>query len=57
LYDKSDFSCEEWIEKVCSRGGTTEAALRSYTENALRSDIIEGTNAALNRAVELGKKA
>jgi pyrroline-5-carboxylate reductase len=57
LYDKSDFSCEEWIEKVCSRGGTTEAALRSYTENALRSDIIEGANAALNRAVELGKKA
>jgi len=57
LYDKSDFSCEEWIEKVCSRGGTTEAALRSYTENALRNDIIEGANAALNRAVELGKKA
>lgn len=57
LYDKSDFSCEEWIEKVCSRGGTTEAALRSYAENALRGDIIEGANAALNRAVELGKKA
>ncbi len=57
LYDKSDFSCEEWIEKVCSRGGTTEAALRSYTENALRNDIIEGANAALSRAVELGKKA
>ncbi|NUO02258.1 MAG: pyrroline-5-carboxylate reductase, partial [Saprospiraceae bacterium] len=57
LYDKSDFSCEEWIEKVCSKGGTTEAALRSYSQNALRSDIIEGATAALNRAVELGKKA
>lgn len=57
LYDKSDFSCEEWIEKVCSRGGTTEAALRSYGNSALRQNIIEGANAALNRAVELGKKA
>ena len=56
LYDKSDFSCEEWIEKVCSRGGTTEAALRSYAEKDLRQAIIEGANAALNRAVELGKK-
>jgi len=56
LYDKSDFSCGEWIEKVCSRGGTTEAALRSYAEKDLRQAIIEGANAALSRAVELGKK-
>lgn len=57
LYDKSDFSCEEWIDKVCSRGGTTEAALQSYSENAVHKDIVAGAQAALNRAVELGQKA
>ena len=24
LFNKTDFTCEEWIEKVCSKGGTTE---------------------------------
>ena len=56
LFNKSNFSCEEWIEKVCSRGGTTEAAMKSYQENALNKDIIAGAKAALNRAVELGKE-
>lgn len=55
LYNKTDFSCEEWIEKVCSKGGTTEAALQSYRENAVHDDIIAGAIAAQNRAVELGK--
>ena len=55
LYNKADFSCEEWIEKVCSKGGTTEAALKAYRDNAVHDDIITGAIAALNRAVELGK--
>ena len=55
LYNKSNFSCSEWIEKVSSRGGTTEAAMRSYDENAVNEDIITGAQAALNRAIELGK--
>jgi pyrroline-5-carboxylate reductase len=56
LFNKTDFTCEEWIEKVCSRGGTTEAALASYDKNLVRDDIIAGAQAALDRAVELGKK-
>lgn len=55
LYNKSDFSCEEWIQKVSSRGGTTEAAMRSYRTNAVHEDIIAGAEAALQRAEELGK--
>lgn len=55
LYNKSNFSCSEWIEKVSSRGGTTEAAMQSYTKNAVNEDIITGTQAALDRAIELGK--
>ncbi|MFK7806330.1 MAG: pyrroline-5-carboxylate reductase [Saprospiraceae bacterium] len=57
VYSKEDFSCEEWIAKVASRGGTTEAALASFTEDKVDEDIRSGTEAALNRAVELGKIA
>lgn len=55
LFNKTDFTCEEWIAKVCSKGGTTEAALASYEKNLVRDDIISGAQAALDRAVELGK--
>jgi len=56
LYNKSDLSCKDWIKKVSSKGGTTEAAMRSFVENKVYKDIIEGAEAALNRAVELGKQ-
>ncbi len=56
LYNKSDITCQEWIKKVSSKGGTTEAAMRSFVESEVHKDIIEGANAALNRAVELGQK-
>jgi pyrroline-5-carboxylate reductase len=56
LYSKSDLSCEEWISRVASRGGTTEAALNTFVKNNLEKDIIEGANAAFARAIELGKK-
>ncbi len=55
LYNKTDLSCADWIQRVSSRGGTTEAALNSFKINTLHQDIIDGAMAALNRAVELGK--
>jgi pyrroline-5-carboxylate reductase len=55
LYSKSNLSCEEWISRVASKGGTTEAALLSFNENELNQSIIDGATAAFNRAVELGK--
>lgn len=54
LYNKLDHSCESWISKVASKGGTTEAALRVFRETALHQDIISGAQAALKRAEELG---
>lgn len=55
LYNKSDLSCENWIAKVASKGGTTEAAMQVWRETALHDDIVAGTQAALLRARELGK--
>ncbi|MFT4665863.1 MAG: pyrroline-5-carboxylate reductase [Polaribacter sp.] len=55
IYSKEDFSCAEWIAKVASRGGTTEAALASFTTDKVDEDIRSGAEAALNRAIELGK--
>jgi pyrroline-5-carboxylate reductase len=55
LYAKSDLSCDEWISRVASKGGTTEAALKDFAENNLHLNIMNGTFAALNRAIELGK--
>lgn len=55
LYKKNNLSCEEWISKVASKGGTTEAAMKCYREKELYEDIIAGANAAFERAVELGK--
>ncbi|MFT5166343.1 MAG: pyrroline-5-carboxylate reductase [Saprospiraceae bacterium] len=56
LFNKTDISCQEWIQKVSSKGGTTEAAMVSFVENKVHKDIIEGAYAAFNRAVELGQK-
>lgn len=55
LYNKSNFSCEEWIAKVSSRGGTTEAAMRTYQDRLVHEDIVAGAQAALARAIELGE--
>lgn len=55
LYNKSDLSCENWIGRVASKGGTTEAALRVFRDTALHEDIVAGANAALDRARELGE--
>ena len=55
LFNKHNFSCEEWISKVASRGGTTEAALNSYKANEVKSKLSEAYQAAFNRARELSK--
>lgn len=55
LQMKNDASCEEWIQRVSSRGGTTEAAMRTFAETSVFEDIKSGARAALQRAQELGK--
>lgn len=55
LQNRNQLSCQEWINKVASKGGTTEAALRVFTKTFLKEDIMSGAEAAHQRAVELGK--
>jgi len=56
LYQANNTSCPEWIRRVSSRGGTTEAALLVYRQTAFREDLIQGAAAALERARELGRQ-
>ena len=56
LYEQSDRSCQEWIDMVSSKGGTTEAAIQSFNDAQLNKSIQAGAQAALQRAVDLGKK-
>lgn len=54
LFQQNNLTCEAWINKVASKGGTTEAAIESFNKNMVHQHIIDGTKAAWERAVELG---
>lgn len=54
LHNKNTLSCAEWIARVKSKGGTTEAALNTFNNQKLNETIKAGLQAAFNRAVELG---
>lgn len=55
LHNKNDISPEEWIRRVSSKGGTTEAAIQTFQKRNLGEDIQDGVLAAFRRAEELGK--
>lgn len=55
LFNKHNFSCEEWISKVASRGGTTEAAVNSFTHNRVKEKLGAAYQAAFDRARELSE--
>ena len=56
LFNQSDLSPTNWMNKVASKGGTTRAALDSMDDNNIKDLIEEAAYAAFNRAVELGKE-
>ena len=56
LFNEHDLTPESWMDKVASKGGTTQAALDSMEENNVKELIKEAAYAAFNRAVELGKE-
>ncbi len=56
LFKESSLSPESWINKVASKGGTTEAAIDSMKDNNVSAKIKEAAYAAFERAVELGKE-
>lgn len=53
LINNSDKSLEELIKDVASKGGTTEAALKTFDDNELKVILQKGILAAENRAREL----
>ena len=55
LFNKFDFSCEEWISKVSSKGGTTEAAFEVLKSKEMKQQFNTAVNAALSRAIELSQ--
>jgi pyrroline-5-carboxylate reductase len=55
LQNRSEISMQEWIDKVASKGGTTEAALNSFGIK-VEGEIKAGVKAAFNRAIELSKR-
>lgn len=55
LFRKNDLSCAEWIQRVSSRGGTTEAAMQQFGQSELSDFIKAGIRAAFERAQNLGK--
>jgi pyrroline-5-carboxylate reductase len=56
LFNQSNLSPNSWMEKVASKGGTTQAALDSMDDNNVNELIKEAAFAAFSRAVELGKE-
>ncbi|RMG59209.1 MAG: pyrroline-5-carboxylate reductase [Bacteroidetes bacterium] len=57
LLHRNSLHCGEWIRRVSSKGGTTEAALASYAAAGLQEAITAGLEAARQRAVELSGQA
>ena len=55
LYQASDLDCDEWIARVSSKGGTTEAAMRSFDASDVAGAVERGLQAAFDRAAELGR--
>jgi pyrroline-5-carboxylate reductase len=55
LFVQSGPSRQEWIGRVASKGGTTEAALAAFERGQMGQKLMEGAEAARLRGVELGK--
>ncbi|KMQ61283.1 pyrroline-5-carboxylate reductase [Chryseobacterium sp. FH2] len=53
LINNSDKNLEELIKDVASKGGTTEAALKTFNENNLKEILKDGILSAEKRAKEL----
>jgi pyrroline-5-carboxylate reductase len=47
--------CQTWIDKVSSKGGTTEAAIKTFNAHSLDNIIITGAKAAYERSKTLGQ--
>lgn len=56
LFNQNNISPKSWIDKVASKGGTTQAAIDSMDDNNVKQLIQDAAYAAFDRAVELGEE-
>ncbi|QCK15022.1 pyrroline-5-carboxylate reductase [Mangrovivirga cuniculi] len=56
VLENSEDTCETLIQKVSSRGGTTEAAFQVFNEYNLGDNFIQGINRANERSEEFGQE-
>ena len=57
LLHSNAVDCDEWIRRVSSRGGTTEAAFEEFDRRELRQAIEQGLESARGRAIQLSNTA
>lgn len=53
LLNQEDGNCDDWVKRVSSKGGTTEAALNAFEQQGLIPTLEQGLTAAFERAIEL----
>lgn len=56
LQNRSKESHQQWIDKVSSKGGTTEAAINFFNDCNLKLGINNGIKSANQKAIDLGKQ-
>lgn len=54
LYSNNAISTKDWIDKVASKGGTTEEALKCFEDATVKQKIKNGVEAARLRSEQLG---
>jgi len=54
-FNKNSFTCEEWIRKVSSKGGTTEAAFSMIDKHKVHGALLQAYGRAYDRAEEISK--
>lgn len=57
LFKESNLTPQTWMDRVASKGGTTQAALDSMEDNNVKELIKDAAYAAFDRAVELGEES
>lgn len=57
LFNANNISCPEWISRVSSKGGTTEAAMEIFQKHDIKNAIGKGLLRAEQRAKELSGRS
>lgn len=55
LLNQDELHAADWVKRVASKGGTTEAALKSFQEDQFLPALERGLKAAFERARELSR--